>query len=95
MGLRVVADTLSQIAAGGGGTEFAPGSHQWGESYSEEPCYAAQTCATKVFEQLPPGTAVFVSATTPQQLGLTSVDIGSHIVPQHIRPIANTLPDKC
>ena len=55
--------TLSPIATDGGGTEFALGSHQWGESYSKEPCYAAKTCATKVFEGLPPGTAIFVSTT--------------------------------
>ena len=49
---------LRDLTRTSGATEFAPSSHQWGEIYSDEPCYRAQTCPTRVFNDLPAGSAV-------------------------------------
>ena len=34
--------TLTPLTERNGGPEFAPGSHQWGEQYSDEPCFRDQ-----------------------------------------------------
>ena len=34
--------TLKPLTERNGGPEFAPGSHQWGEQYGDEPCFRDQ-----------------------------------------------------
>ena len=38
--------TLKPLTERNGGPEFAPGSHQWGEQYGDEPCFRDQVRPT-------------------------------------------------
>jgi len=51
---------LAPLTPTNGATEFAPASHQWGERWGDEPCYAGQTCPTHVFDDLPAGAVRFL-----------------------------------